>query len=89
MKTLTLRSKIHGDGTLRLEIPSDLPPGPVEVVVVLQSTTEAEANPEAASITRSARSGLFLGQAPHGIDPDAILSEHDQQWKDKLADLKP
>ncbi len=89
MKTLTLRSEILSDGTLRLEVPSDLPPGPVEVVVVLQSTTEAEAEPGAAPIPRSARSGLFLDRAPRGLDPDAVLSEHDQQWKDKLADLKP
>lgn len=35
MKTVTLRSCVSDEGLLKLEVP-DLPPGPVEVVVVVQ-----------------------------------------------------
>lgn len=35
MKTLTLRTKIGTDGTMDLHVPSDLPPGDAEVVVVV------------------------------------------------------
>jgi hypothetical protein len=36
MKALTLRTKIATDGTMDLHVPSDLPPGDAEVVVVVQ-----------------------------------------------------
>jgi hypothetical protein len=43
MKTLTAEGEITGTQMLKLELPCDLPPGPVEVVVVVQ--------PRAASTT--------------------------------------
>jgi hypothetical protein len=36
MKTLTLRTRIGTDGTMDLHVPSDLPPGDAEVVVVVE-----------------------------------------------------
>lgn len=42
MKTVHLQTVIGADGKLHLELPSDLPPGPVEVVVVIAPTTPEE-----------------------------------------------
>ena len=36
MKTITTQSEIADDGTLRLEVPTGLTPGPAEVVIVVQ-----------------------------------------------------
>jgi hypothetical protein len=36
MTTITIRSEITSDGTLRIEVPCELPPGPVEVVMTVQ-----------------------------------------------------
>lgn len=37
MKTLTLEAEIASDGMLRLDVPSGLPPGKAEIVLVIQS----------------------------------------------------
>jgi hypothetical protein len=87
MMTLTVRSEIGGDGKLRLEVPCQLPPGPVEVVLVVQSTAD---NPSpGSSASRSARSGLFLGKGPRGVDLDAVTDEMNAEWKSKREDLEP
>lgn len=39
MTTITVRGEVTADGKIRLEVPCDLPPGPVEGVLVLQPTT--------------------------------------------------
>ena len=39
MKTITTQTEITPEGKLRLELQTGLPPGPAEVVVVLQSNT--------------------------------------------------
>ena len=36
MKTMTAQAEIAADGKLRLELSTDLPPGPAEVIVVVQ-----------------------------------------------------
>ena len=38
MKTMTLTAQIAPDGTLSLELPTGLPPGPAEIVVVVHPT---------------------------------------------------
>jgi hypothetical protein len=38
MKTIATTAEIASDGTLRLELPTGLPPGPAEVVIVVQPT---------------------------------------------------
>ena len=60
MKTLTVRGEIGSDGKLHIELPDDLPPGPVEVTVrtlppsggphpnLVQSLRDAHARLEAA-----------------------------------------
>jgi hypothetical protein len=87
MKTLTLRCEISGDGKLRLEVPCALPPGPVEVVLVVQPTADAASSQS--PTPRTARSGLFLGKGPSGLDLDTVTGEMSEQWKAKLADLEP
>lgn len=39
MKTLTVEAEITSDGKLRLDVPSGLPPGKADVVLVIQPTT--------------------------------------------------
>ena len=87
MTTLTVRSEIGGDGKLRPEVPCQPPPGPVEVVLVVQST--AGSPTPSSSAPRSARSGLFLGKGPRIVDLDAVTEEMNAEWKSKLADLEP
>jgi hypothetical protein len=45
MKTITTHSEIAADGTLRLELPTGLSPGPAEVVIVVQPTSPRPAPP--------------------------------------------
>jgi hypothetical protein len=40
MKTLTLEAEVQADGLLHLTVPSGLPPGKVEVVIVVQPVVE-------------------------------------------------
>jgi hypothetical protein len=87
MTTLTVRADIDEDGKLRLEVPCQLPPGPVEVVLVVQSTSSDPSSNTSAQ--RSGRSGLFLGKGPQGVDLDGITEEMNAEWKKKLADLEP
>ncbi len=86
MKTLTLQTKIGTDGKLHLIIPCNLPPGPVEVVVVVQPAAEAETVPTPEP-PRKAQSGLFVGKARPDTDIDATLKEVNTMWKTKLQDL--
>jgi len=75
MKAMTIRAEIDLDGTLRLEIPCDLPPGPAEVVVVVHPCpTDPGAVPSAPGPPR-ARSGLFLDRARSEDDVDAALEK--------------
>lgn len=94
MTTMTVRSTIGPDGTLRLEVPSGLPPGPVEVVVVVQSVAPPE--PESTGDRTAtgegrgphrARSGLFLNRGVGGVDVDSVAREMESAWKAGLADL--
>jgi hypothetical protein len=78
MKTLSAHAEIGGDGMLRLEVPCDLPPGLVDVVLVVQPAEERPPLP--------ARSGLFLGKVPVPVDVDAILEEVNRAWK---TDFEP
>ncbi|MCO6458542.1 MAG: hypothetical protein J5I93_24820 [Pirellulaceae bacterium] len=57
MKTITTRTHIGSDGKLHLDLQTGLPAGPVEVVVVLESSPGLPA--KAASL-----SGLFAAPEP-------------------------
>jgi hypothetical protein len=98
MTTLTLRSEVGPDGTRRLEIPSGLPPGPVEVVLVVQpavaspAASETGPRPDRPESRRDlsphpARSGIFKDRRVEDIDIDRVLDEMNAAWKAKLGDL--
>jgi hypothetical protein len=77
MKTLTLRTTISSDGTIHLQVPSDLPPGEAEVVLVVQpvvSTALNEGPPY-----RSDRA-VWQGKLPD-VDIDADLREMNRLWE--------
>lgn len=86
-----MQADIASDRKLRLEVPCDLPPGPVEVVVVVQQASKDEAATEqgAGPQPLKARSGLFIGKARGDIDIDAALDEMNTLGKAKLLDLRP
>jgi hypothetical protein len=43
MKTLIVQSEISRDGKLKVEVPCELPPGPVEVELTVRTRLEVEA----------------------------------------------
>jgi hypothetical protein len=61
MKTMTARGVIAPDGKLRLEVATDLPPGPAEVVVVVQPSAPPEAG-------LASLAGALAGKMPAGVD---------------------
>jgi len=62
MKTITTRTEIASDGTLRLELPTGLSPGPADVVIVVNPTPPLSAEP-----VRSL-SGKYAAAALPGFD---------------------
>jgi len=78
MKTLTLRTTIAPDGTIDLRIPSDLPPGDAEVVVVVQPLANARSSPPFLS-----DEGVWAGKVPD-IDIEADLKEMNQLWEKSM-----
>lgn len=44
MHTLTMRSEVTSEGLLRIEVPCNLPPGPVEVVLVVNPSPTPPTN---------------------------------------------
>ncbi len=81
MKTITMRARITKDGVLRLEVPCDLPPGPAEVVLVVQPG-------DTTSVTKSdlpyrSLHGLWAGKLPD-VDTEADLQDMHRQWESSL-----
>ncbi len=79
MKTLTLETEIGLDGSLHLDIPSDLPPGKAEVVIVIQPLPQSQ--PPYPSLE-----GLWQDFFPQDFDLDQALLRirHDweQEWQE-------
>ncbi len=90
MMTLTLRAEIDDDGVLRIQLPGNFPPGPAEVVVVVQPD-QAAAPPPASVTPRRARSGLFAAEQLKFIDLniDLALEEMSAMRKARIADINP
>jgi hypothetical protein len=53
MKTTTLQATIGPDGTIHLDIPSDLPPGPAEVEVTIRPILTGTHGPREGASTES------------------------------------
>ena len=71
MKTLTLQSEISKDGKLKIEVPCELPPGPVQVVLMICSQLEADGG-------HRPRWELLYGlgkEVWQGIDPRKYLDD--------------
>jgi hypothetical protein len=70
MKTMTLQATIGPNGTIHLDIPSDLPPGPAEVKVTIQPIPpKSYSPPEAASAESESAHALDARTPP--ADPEA------------------
>jgi hypothetical protein len=82
MTALKVDAEIGRDGKLRLDVPTGLPAGRVEVLVIVQ----AEANGERAPEMHPVRSGLFVGKPVPTFDVDLALHEMNQAWKSKLSE---
>ncbi len=63
MKTITTQTEITPEGKLRLELQTGLPPGPAELVVVLQSNTPRPGK-------SGSLSGLFAG--PESLEEEVM-----------------
>lgn len=84
MKTITTYAQITKSGLLRLEVPCDLPPGQVEVALVVQPI-DTEPTVEISPPYRSLH-GIWAGKLPD-IDLDTELQEMNQIWKKSLKAL--
>ena len=80
MKTLEFQGEVGADGKLRVDMPTNLPPGPVEGVVVIHSLAPPPRPPY-----ESLR-GILQGQLPD-IDVVKALREISTAWKEDLEDL--
>jgi len=81
MKTMTVRTEIGADGALHLDVPCDLPPGPAEVVLVVQPVSGTPGPPY------DTLRGALAGVMPDDVDVEADLVEMNREWKKKLDDL--
>lgn len=87
MTTMKIRGTIEPGGRLRLDVPTDLPAGAAEVLVVVQPEA-TEADDPKGGPPYPTRSGLLLGNpALAALDIDEALREMNDQWKASLADL--
>lgn len=57
MKTIATQTQISADGILRLELSTNLPPGPAEVIVVVQSSAQKQRG------STPSVSGLFASES--------------------------
>jgi hypothetical protein len=80
MKILITQAQITQDGFLRLEIPCDLTPGDVKVVMMIQSK---ELEPSENNQMPCSLRGIWVGKLPD-IDIDADLNDLNQMWKRSL-----
>ena len=77
MTTLSITGQVSPDGMLQLQIPTNLPAGPVEAIIVLQPVVPDDLQTSAPLRTRS---GLFSDLSPD-LDIDAALKEIRSQWQ--------
>lgn len=80
MKTLEFQGEIGMDGKRRVEMPVNLPSGPVEVVVIVQPLAPRPGPPY------DTLRGALEGQVPD-IDVVQAFREISAAWKGDLEDL--
>lgn len=76
MQTLTLETEIQPDGLLRFDLPTNLPPGKVDVVLVIQP--QAITHPPYPSLE-----GRWRGLVPTDFDLDGFLHEIRHAWEEE------
>ena len=78
MQTLSFQAEVGPDRKLRVELPIDVPPGPVEGVVVVQGVTRHNTPPY------KSLAGILKGVLPADVDIDADLKEIRSAWTKRL-----
>ena len=74
MKTLIIEANVQDDGRLRLDVPVNLPPGKVEIVLVIQPI--AAPGPPYPSLE-----GRWRDLFPPNFDLDKALQEIRHTWE--------
>jgi hypothetical protein len=91
MKTLTLEAEVTADGVLRLEAPVSLPPGRVEVVLVVQAKNNGvyRVREIAPSTRAQAHEPMPISpyELPDSAGRSAIAAMSNQEKWDRLAQL--
>ena len=80
MKALTLRTTIGQDGMIDLHVPSGLPPGEAEVVIVVQPAVSA---PSSQASPSPSDYGVWRDMLPD-VDIDADLREMTRLWEENM-----
>ena len=74
VRTITLKTHISADGRLQLDVPADLPPGPVDVVLVIQ--------PDDTAAQRDIRELRGLGRDVwRDIEAQAYVDRFRDEWE--------
>lgn len=81
MKALSARATITSDGTINLSLPSELPPGEAEVVVVVQPISPAASSGD--GLPYRSDHGVWAGKLPDA-DIEADLRGMSQDWETSL-----
>ena len=63
METIMTKAEIDSTGTLRLELPTGLTPGPADVVIVVHSTATRP------NVSAPSLSGKYAAFSPRDFDP--------------------
>lgn len=79
MRTMNLQVEVGADGKLRMEMPTDLPPGRFDATLIVQEPNENVGPPY------DTLEGILAGKLSAEIDIDAALHEMNEGWKRKLG----
>ncbi len=74
MKTVVVETEVQADGRLHLDVPTNLPPGKVEVVLVIQPL-------EPLAPPYPTLEGRWRNLFPPDFDLDAVLHEIRHAWE--------
>jgi hypothetical protein len=78
MRTVAFNGRVDSDGRLRFDLPVDLPPGPLEGVVVIQNA------PRNGGAPHKPLAGILQGVVNPDVDIEADLKEIKTAWKKRL-----